>query len=170
MTRSIYEVMASARKHKLLEAGSLAPAFRLKRLQGGESSLQDLLTHGPVFLAFFKVNCPVCQLTFPFLERIHAAGTIPIVGISQNGPEDTKAFAREFGITFPLVLDEDSEGFPASNDYGISSVPSMFLVDPPGSISRVIEGWNRSEVEWLGSKAGVAAIRSEDNVPAWKAG
>ena len=123
-----------------------------------------------MFLAFFKVNCPVCQLTFPFLERIHTAGGIPIVGISQNCPEDTTEFAREFGVTFPLLLDQEAQGFPASNDYGISSVPTMFLVEPNGSVSRVIEGWNRSEIQWLGAKAGVNPIRPDDNVPAWKAG
>jgi peroxiredoxin len=162
--------VASSRQHQLVQAGSPAPAFRLKRLDGGESTLADLVAKGPVLLAFFKVTCPVCQLTFPFLERIHAAGTLPIVGISQNCPEDTTEFAAEFGVTFPLLLDEQDENFPASNAYGISSVPTMFLLEPGGCISRVAEGWSRADIESLAARAGVTAIRPEDNVPAWKAG
>jgi peroxiredoxin len=162
--------MASARQHKLLEAGSRAPDFHLKRLGGASSKLQDLTADGPVLLAFFKVTCPICQLTLPFLERIHAAGGIPIYGISQNDPEDTTEFNSEFGITFPVLLDEESQEYPVSNAYGISSVPTLFLVEQNGVVSRVIEGWNRKEIEWLGAKTGTAPLREDDDVPAWKAG
>jgi peroxiredoxin len=162
--------MASARQHKLLEAGSRAPGFLLKRLEGGQSSLQDLIATGAALIAFFKVTCPVCQLTFPFLDRIHQTGAIPVYGISQNCPEDAAEFAKVFNVTFPILLDEESHEFPASNAYGISSVPTMFLIEPDGVVSRVMEGWNRKEIEWLGAKAGTNPIRAEDNVPAWKAG
>jgi hypothetical protein len=46
----------------------------------------------------------------------------------------------------------------------------MFLVEPDGAISRVIEGWNKIDMESLGALAGMALFRPEDNVPAWKAG
>jgi peroxiredoxin len=162
--------MAASRQRKLLQAGARAPDFRLTRLGGGEVWLDELVAEGPALLAFFKITCPVCQLTFPFLERMHKAGTLPIYGISQNEPEDTREFTVEFGVTFPILLDEEEDGFPTSNDYGISSVPTMFLVERDGTIARVFEGWNRKEIEWLGAKAGGNPIRPEDNVPAWKAG
>ncbi len=162
--------MASAKQQKLLQAGSRAPDFRLKRLSGGEASLQELIANGPVLLAFFKITCPVCQLTFPFLERIATPGTLPIYGISQHGPEDTREFTTEFGVTFPVLLDEEDAGFPVSDAFGISNVPTMFLVERDGTVSHAIEGWNRQEIEWLGSLAGVNPIRQGENVPAWKAG
>jgi peroxiredoxin len=162
--------MSVSRQHNLLQAGSRAPNFRLARLGGGAASLDGLVGDGPVLLVFFKITCPVCQLTLPFLERIHAPGTLPVYGISQNEPEDTREFAGAFGITFPILLDEEGKDFPASNAYGISSVPTLFLVERGGVIARVIEGWDRKEIEWLGAKAGIAPIRQEDNVPAWKAG
>jgi hypothetical protein len=46
----------------------------------------------------------------------------------------------------------------------------MFLVEADGVISRVIEGWNKADMEALGAVAGVTLFRPEDNVPAWKAG
>jgi peroxiredoxin len=162
--------MAARRTRKLIDPGSRAPNFRLPRLDGAEATLQELVSNGPVLLAFFKISCPTCQFTFPFLERLHAAGSLPIYGISQNDAEDTREFNREFGVTFPTLLDSEESGFPASNDYGISTVPSLFLVEPGGAVSYVSEGWSKKEIAWLGDKAGVNLFRQGGNVPEWKAG
>lgn len=162
--------MSARSVRRLLEQGAKAPDFRLKRVSGGEASLSELISNGPILLAFFKISCPVCQLTFPFLERIHLPGSLPIYGISQNDVEGTLEFAEEFGVTLPMLLDEEDEGYPASNAYGISSVPTMFLVERDGTVSRIIEGWNRKEMEWLGGQAGVNPFQEQENVPAWKAG
>jgi peroxiredoxin len=161
--------MGAQKQRKLLPAGTAAPDFRLARLEGGqvaegEASLAELLAGGPVLLVFFKITCPVCQMTLPFLERLHAAGATRVFGISQNDAHDTRQFLRHFGLSFPMLLDSEDDGFPASNDYGISSVPTMYRIDPNGTIDEVIEGWLKTDMERLG------ALRPDDNVPAWKAG
>jgi len=158
------------------DAGSRAPDFRMARLvdgaAAGEVSLGDLLLRGPAVLAFFKISCPVCQMTFPFLERIHTAAgaALPIYGISQNDARDTAEFARTFGITFPLFLDDEDDDFVVSNAYGISSVPTIFVVESDGTISLAGEGWSRREIAALGERAGVNPLRPSDNVPELKAG
>jgi peroxiredoxin len=162
--------MAARRSRKILDAGARAPEFRLERLEGGDLALSELTASGPVLLAFYKISCPVCQLTLPFLERIHAAGRLAIVAISQNDAEDTREFNRYYGISIPTLLDEEAAGFPASNAFGISSVPTMFLVERDGSVAQVIEGWQKAEIERLGALAGVQPFHAEDNVPQWKAG
>jgi peroxiredoxin len=162
--------MAASRVPKLIAEGSRAPEFRLERLGGGATSLQDLLASGPVLLAFFKVSCPVCQLTFPILERLHTAGAISVYGISQNDEEDTREFNRRFGVTFPTLLDREEDRFPASNAFGIGSVPTLFLVERDGKISRVIEGWQRKPVELLGTQAGFTVFRPGEFLPEMKAG
>ena len=162
--------MASRRQRTLLDSGSRAPAFLLSRLEGGEVTLAELTVRGRILLVFFKVTCPVCQLTVPFLERLHASGGIAICGISQNDAADTREFNTYFGATYTTLLDSEDQDFPASNLYGISSVPTMFLVEPDGAISRVIEGWNRKDMEALATAAEMTLFRPEDNVPAWKAG
>ncbi|HUI77344.1 MAG TPA: TlpA disulfide reductase family protein [Bryobacteraceae bacterium] len=155
---------------KLLAAGARAADFRLTRLEGGENWLTDIVAHGPALLAFYKVNCPVCQLTLPYLDRIQASGRLPIYAISQNDAGDSNDFNRRFGVSLPTLLDREEDGFPVSNAFGIATVPTMFLVEKDGSISRVIEGWNKKEVEKLGAQAGVNPIREGDSVPDWKAG
>src|SRR3989442_9019397 len=52
-------------------AGNTAPGFSLKALDNKEYSLCTVMARGPVVAAFFKISCPVCQFTFPFLERLY---------------------------------------------------------------------------------------------------
>ena len=162
--------MASRRQRPLVDPGARAPGFRLSRLEGGEATLAEIVTRGRVLVVFFKVTCPVCQMTLPFVERMHAAGTLAICAISQNDARDTREFNRSFGVTMPTLLDSEDEDFPASNAYGIASVPSMFLVEGDGKISRVMEGWSKLDMEALGAIAGITLFRADDDVPAWKAG
>jgi hypothetical protein len=46
----------------------------------------------------------------------------------------------------------------------------MFLVEPDGAISQVIEGWRKKDMEGLGSRIGANLIRPGEYVPEWKAG
>jgi len=162
--------VAARKAYKLIQTGSQAPDFQLPLVQGGDRSLKQLLTRSRVLLAFFKITCPVCQLAFPFLERIHASGNLSIYGVSQNDPADTEDFNREFGVTFPTLLDSEDRGFPVSNDYGIGIVPTLFLVEPSGAVALVSEGWTKKDIAWLGTQAGVNVFRQDDDVPEWKAG
>jgi peroxiredoxin len=162
--------MAAGKQRKLLNPGSRAPDFSLPRLDGGTTALQEILANGPALIAFFKTTCPVCQLTFPFLDRLHKAGTLPVYGISQDDAEDTREFNRQFGIAFPMLLDTERSGYPVSDAYGISSVPTAFLIERDGRISRVMEGWSKRDIESLGGLAGIEVFRQGDNVPEWKAG
>ena len=143
---------------ELLAAGKKAP------------TIAGLETSGPLLVVFFKITCPVCQLTLPFLNRIHEAGALPIFGISQNDDADTQEFIQDFHIQFPVLFDREEDDFPASNAYGISSVPSLFLIDADGKIGRSSEGWSRREMEWLGARTSVQIIRPGEKVPDWKAG
>ncbi len=160
--------MASKRFPQLAATGSGAPGFRLRTPGGEEVALGGLLAEGPVVLAFFKVSCPVCQLTLPFLDRIHPA--MRVYGISQDDARWTGDFVKRYSLTFPMLLDPEEDDYPASNAYGISSVPTLFLVEPEGNISRVIEGFRRREIQEIADRAGVSPFRPSEYVPEWKAG
>jgi peroxiredoxin len=158
-------------KKSVVEAGSHAPSFRLKSLVGAaEPSLQEILVKGPALLAFYKVSCPVCQLAFPYLQRLSASASLQIVGISQDDDRSTTDFNQRFGVTFPTLLDQSSAGYPASNAFAITSVPSLFLVETDGGISKSFSGFSKRDFEALGQRAGVQIFRPEDNVPEWKPG
>jgi peroxiredoxin len=142
-----------------LAAGATAPDFALDVLDGKKFSLREALTKGPVILAFFKVSCPTCQYAFPFLERLyrsHQGKMVSVVGVSQNNSKDTAAFAREFGISFPLLLD-DTRTYPVSNAYGLTNVPSTFWIAQDGEVEIASIGWVKADFEQLNRRLAEAA-------------
>ena len=131
-----------------IQAGHAAPVFTLKSTEGKGFSLADALKKGPVVAAFFKITCPVCQFTFPFLERLHRAHSgdaVSFVGISQNEDAQTKEFLAEYGITFAGLMDED--GYPVSNSYGLNTVPTVFLIAPDGKVQVSSVGFCKADLE-----------------------
>jgi peroxiredoxin len=162
--------MFGRRKKVLVEAGATAPPFRLASLAGGVRSLEDILAQGPALLVFYKISCPICQLTAPYLERLSANNAIQVIGISQDDASATRGFMQRFGVTFPTLLDLASEGYPASNAYGITSVPALFLLERDGTIARSFNGFSKRDFEEIGARVGVSPFGPEDHVPEWKAG
>jgi peroxiredoxin len=162
--------MFGRRTKVLVAAGAKAPSFRLTGLDGSARTLEDILTGGPALLAFFKISCPVCQLTAPYLERLAAHSAIQVIGISQDDASATQGFRERLGVTFPTLLDLSSAGYPASNGYAITSVPALFLVERDGTIAQTFNGFSRRDFEEIGSRAGVPFFGPDDHVPEWKAG
>jgi peroxiredoxin len=137
-----------------LATGKKAPDFSLGTLDGRNFALADELARGPVVLAFFKVSCPTCQYTFPFLDRLYKAyrnSGVTMVGISQNDAKETAAFVKEFGVTFPVLLDEIGR-YPVSNAYGLTNVPTVFWVAQDGEIEVSSVGWVKADFEQLNRK------------------
>jgi len=141
-----------------------APAFRLPQLSGEELTLEALAARGPFLLTFFKISCPICQMTLPWLQRLHDSGALPVYAVSQNDRDDTLDFNREFGLTLPTLLDSEEDDFPASNAYGIQHVPTSFLISPDSTITKVIEGWDKAAF------ASLSALAPGPEYPERKAG
>jgi peroxiredoxin len=162
-----------------LAIGTRAPKFSLSALDGHQFSLAAELARGPVVLAFFKVSCPTCQYAFPFLERLYQAYRnkgVTIVGVSQNDAKETTAFLREFGVTFPVLLDEIGK-YPVSNAYGLTNVPTVFWIAQDSEIEVSSVGWVKADFEQINHKlaeAGKAApavvFRSGEDVRDFRAG
>jgi peroxiredoxin len=136
-------------------AGHAAPDFTLHDASGKTVSLAEALKRGPVVAAFFKITCPVCQFTFPFLERLYKAyGTegATFLGISQDDAADTKDFLFEYRVTFPAAIDDD--GYPASNAYGLTTVPTVFLIAPDGKVLVSSVGFVKADLEQISVKIG----------------
>jgi peroxiredoxin len=137
-----------------LATGTKAPDFTLNSLDGKQFSLADALSRGPVVLAFFKVSCPTCQYAFPFFERLYQAYArkgVALVGISQNEAKDTATFSKQFGVTFPILLD-DTNSYPVSNAYGLTNVPTLFWIAPDGEIELTSVGWVKADFEQVNRK------------------
>jgi peroxiredoxin len=162
-----------------LATGTKAPEFSLKTTDGNQFDLASELSRGPVVLAFFKVSCPTCQYAFPFMERLHRAyrkNSAQIVGVSQNGAKDTVSFAREFGVSFPLLLDDPSN-YAVSNAYGLTNVPTVYWIAQDGEIEVSSVGWVKADFEQInrkmadvGKTAPAAIFQPYEDVRAYRAG
>jgi peroxiredoxin len=159
-------------------AGDIAPGFSLHALDGKEYSLGDLMERGPVVVAFFKISCPVCQFTFPFLERLnlrYSGNNVSFIAVSQDDARATRKFVAEFGVTFPVLLDE--EDYPVSNAYGLTNVPTILLIDSQGTVKVSGTGFVKKDLESIAAELAerrkmtpAPLFRPEENVPANKPG
>jgi peroxiredoxin len=156
LKRRIHEFLGGT-KMSALPAGAKAPAFALQSADGKKLNLADALKKGPVVAAFFKVSCPTCQFTAPFLERLHetyGGEKFTLWGISQDDAADTREFLQEFEVEFPALIDAD--GYPVSNQYGITNVPSIFLIAPDGKIQESCVGFSKKDLEQMAAAAAKA--------------
>ncbi|HTQ87009.1 MAG TPA: TlpA disulfide reductase family protein [Candidatus Solibacter sp.] len=161
-----------------LAAGAPAPEIELANTEGKPVKLSALLEKGPVLAAFFKVSCPVCQFTLPFLERIHKAygsEKVGIVGISQDEARETDEFRSEYGLSFPALI--DGEDYPVSNAYGLTNVPTLFLIQQDGTIAASFTGFDKAGLEGVSasfadhlSKPAAAVFKPDEKVPDHKPG
>jgi peroxiredoxin len=162
-----------------LVPGKTAPDFTLPTFDGKKFSLSEALSRGPVVAAFFKISCPTCQYTLPFLQRIyelHGNNAVTIVGISQNEKKDTGIFLKQYEITFPVLLD-DTSSYPVSNAYGLTNVPTIFWIAPDGEIEISSAGWIKKEMEEINQRAAQvssgtvqALFRPDEHIADFRAG
>ena len=152
-----------------LSPGRSAPSVTFARPGGGTVTTVGLLAQAdglPLLLVFFKVSCPTCRLSWPYVQRLHAAyggNAVRVVGVSQNATEESRRFFAEFGnATFDLVLDPEP-GFAASNAFLVESVPHFALISPAGVVEETFSGWSKAKMEALGAR--VAGGRSLARVP-----
>jgi peroxiredoxin len=159
----------------LLE-GTQAPDLSLTALDGSRYSLYQRLRESPVvLLAFFKVSCPVCHLEFPYLERLHRSyPKMPIWGVSQDDVDSTVTFCKMYGVTFPSLIDST---LASSQHYGITHVPSVFLIGNDRTIRQTIVGFHKSDLDRLGKELAMQAgmtykpvFTEADEVPEMKPG
>jgi peroxiredoxin len=160
-------------------AGNLAPIFSLKALDNKEYSLSALMERGPVVAAFFKISCPVCQFTFPFLERLHkryGSEGATFLGISQDDARSSAKFAKEYGVTFPILIDDEKD-YVVSNAYSLTSVPTIFLIEADGTVKVSSMGFDRKDLENIAANLGerkkmslAPLFRPDEVVPANKPG
>ncbi|MDQ6760512.1 MAG: peroxiredoxin family protein [Acidobacteriota bacterium] len=162
--------MFGKKRSAVLVPGTKAPSFELPNVNGSSQSANAILGAGPAVFVFFKTGCPVCQMTMPFLERLTGQSGLQIFAISQDDRTSTQKFNDRFGITFPTLLDEAKAGYPVSSAFGITSVPSIFVVEPDGIISTAFAGFSKRELQALGDRIGRRPFQPDEKVPEFRAG
>ncbi|MGH2788580.1 MAG: TlpA family protein disulfide reductase [Actinomycetota bacterium] len=116
-------------------SGDSAPSFRLPLLDGGGSLSSEDMAGSPYVLNFWATWCGPCRTEMPTFEaawqRYRDRGVV-VVGVNINDdPEGARDFARELGVTYPLVVDDNDE---LATKLGVRGLPETFFVDSDGNI------------------------------------
>ncbi len=157
-----------------LKVGDKSPDFRLKDADGREFKLYSL--EGFKLLTFYKVTCPTCQLTLPFVEKMFKSygDKIYFLGIVQDPPKEAKDFMSKYGLTFPQLIDAPDYG--VSLVYDVQVVPTIYMIDENNEVVFAEESFIKKSLEELNSKLADIAEKKvnplfEDvSVPPFKAG
>ena len=124
----------------MLEALSLSgypahmnpPQFRSRTANGQMVSLSDLRGR-VVLLTFWASWCQECRPEMPAFEQLHRDFTalgLTVLGVNvREGTQAIESYARELGLTFPLVLDSNGE---IRRSYGVIGLPTTFLIGRDG--------------------------------------
>ncbi len=147
-----------------LVPGQTLPDFALKNTSGGTLRLSEYQKGGPALAVFYKHDCPTCRLALPFVERIYRRsrkGPVRFLGVAQDAKEDAVAFAKEFAIMMPFVLEEAP--YEASDACGLTNVPSVFLVDGERRIQLVQVGFAKKAYQELADR--VAGLCGKETEP-----
>jgi peroxiredoxin len=160
----------------MLQAGDRlgvgAKTFELTAVTGESLRLENLLESGPVAVAFFKVSCPVCQLTMPYLQRIFEGGNsaLRLIAVSQDDAKSTREFLDRYGVKLRTLIDPAKQGYLLSNAFRIEYVPTVFVLNPDGTVGHSFTGFVKSELAALGERMGTQTFRADENVPALRPG
>lgn len=113
--------------------GSELPDFSLPRLGGGAELSSAQLAGGPIVINFWASWCIPCREEAKVLEaawKKYGPQGVTVLGVNvQDSEEDAEAFAKEFGITYPIVRDTD---LTLWTKLGVSGLPETFFVDSEG--------------------------------------
>lgn len=129
-----------------------APELSLVDLAGHPVSLKDHL--GSVVLVnLWATWCPPCKEEMPtlqtFYEKYKADGFVLLAIDQEETLEVVEPFVKEFGLTFPVWLDED---YQAQRVFNTMNLPSSYVIDRDG----------RVRLMWIG---GISKKNLEKYVP-----
>jgi len=134
----------SCKKEAPKEKRPLAPDFTLSSVDGKTITLSQLRGK-VVLLDFWATWCAPCRLAIPHLNEMYKAYRergLEIIGISLDtgGGERVRRFAVNMGIQYPIIM-ADNE---VVKDYGISPIPTTYLIDRDGYISNKWVGFSQN--------------------------
>ena len=125
------------------------PDFSGFTADGQRLSLASL-NGGVVVLNFWATWCLECRPEMAVFERLHrefSAQGLAVVGINaREGTSTVRQYAKELGLTFPLILDPKGTINVA---YGVIGLPTTFLIGRDGRPVALAVGPR----EWNGNPA-----------------
>ncbi len=123
-----------------VKIGEQAPNFSLKQLDGTAVKLSDLQGKG-VVLNFWGSWCKPCKAEMPALDKkyqeLKDKGLV-VVGVNiSEAPVSVQQFVDQLGVTFPILLDRQSD---ITRLYNIGPIPTTYFLDSKGIVKDIVIG------------------------------
>jgi len=151
----------------VLQPGAVAPPLGLVDIDSDET-VTEPWREGPVVLAFFKVTCPVCQMAAPKVAAL-AAGGARVVAIGEDPSPALHTYRSRYAQDVRTLT--EPRPYPASDAYGVTAVPTLFLVDGEGRIADAVGGWDRDGWNRVAVAVGAGPVSTpEDGLAAFRPG
>ncbi|MBI4639904.1 MAG: TlpA family protein disulfide reductase [Candidatus Tectomicrobia bacterium] len=157
--------------------GTVAPAFQLTALDHKVYSLGEGITTDLVLVMFFNTDCPTCQLTLPYIEKLYKTYKetgFKVWGVSQDDEAETTKFLTRHKASFPILLDDELK---MTVEYEVATVPTLFLVGKGREVLQSYTGFTKDDMNALAVqvaghyKAEAVVIADPyDGNPNWKPG
>lgn len=129
------------------QTGFLAPDFTLQTAEGEEYTLSELRGKG-VLLNLWASWCGPCRQEMPAMQAIYDRYrddgfiVLAVNVTSQDSESAALAFAREYELNFPILMDRDGA---VARLYNQRAFPTSFFIGPDGIIQEVIIGGPMAE-------------------------
>jgi peroxiredoxin len=129
------------------QAGFAAPDFTLKTPAGEEYTLSNLKGNA-VLINLWATWCPPCRAEMPAIEKMvqeYKDQGLVVLAVNmtyQDDPANVSPFIEEYGLTFPVLLEETGNVGAA---YQMRSLPSTYFINRAGIIQEVVIGGPMSE-------------------------
>jgi len=132
-------------------AGSQAPDFAYPSLKGEEMRLSDYYDDHVVLVNIWATWCVPCREEMPSMQRLYdelADENFEILAVSVDAAQgevdasgyaggDLKAFAHEYGLSFPILHDPSGR---IRQQYRTTGVPESFVIAKGGTIYKKMAG------------------------------
>lgn len=147
----IFSVISCSRDGDKAVDGSKAHDFTLSDINGNKIILSEMKGK-VVMIEFWATWCPPCRQSIPDLNMIfnkYKDRGFVLLAISLDKGSDAesliRSFMKEYPMAYTVLLDNGDTG----RKYGVSSIPTSFIIDKAGRIANKHIGYSTNSANAL---------------------
>jgi len=134
--------------------GDSAPSFRARTLDGSQTVSNDDLKGKVIFVDFWASWCAPCLKSLPEFEHLQTSfsGRDDVVVLAINldeNPQDATKFVNKLSVSYKILVDTEGK---IPELFGVSTMPSSFVIDKEGIIRYVHKGYKSGDVNIIKSQ------------------